>query len=215
MTVVHRLGGEFNITDPDWPTFPIWEPGEFYTSDDFSRDGEPVGRNSDAWKGGTPLKWDGHEGVAVVGNGGLQAAGIAGPVLWETPGQDYEISFKFSAVQTSGTVGLAFRRSDLVTGSSSSGYILNIAPGSGASGTFLRKTVTGTNTTLTGFTGSIKNGDTVTIRVQGPQITITDQAGQVLLSVMDAGVPTGKYAGLYLYPSTAGLLVDWISIKAL
>lgn len=68
MTNVQILRGNFNITDPDWPTYTI---RKIITSDDFSGTGELVGSMTSATLGGVPMQWGGKVGAWTRQDGGI------------------------------------------------------------------------------------------------------------------------------------------------
>lgn len=209
MTVVQKLSGPFEITDPEWPRFAMWTLGEIFTSDSFSQDGDLSGRLSDATLGGIPVRWSGDTGI-VYSEGGAVAFGgtdVSGSVGVEVPTDNLELSFTVPELPTEGQFIIFLLRDTF--GSNPHQIMFRINTTGGA----IIRDERGSDTLLLGDVTGSQPGDKFTIKVEGESIT-SSRNGTQWMDAQSRGPFDGRYVGIYRGGTTRGGRVDDFVITA-
>ena len=209
MTVVQKLPGPFTITDPDWPRFAMWTPGQVFTSDSFSEPGDLAGRMTDAALGGTPVRWVGDEGIAPVQDGMVSFVGdgTSGFVAVEVPAGQLDVSFTVAELSTEGFITIFVLSDDLALNSEQIMFRLNYQ------GSAIVRDERWGDTLLLGSVNWVTAGDRFTIGVEGSTVTMSRNGAQVM-DAQSRGPFAGRYVGIYKGRTTVGGKLDDFVITA-
>ena len=209
MTVVQKLPGTFTITDPDWPRFAMWTPGQVFTSDSFSEPGDLAGRMTDASLGGTPVRWVGDEGMAPVQDGMVSfiGDGTSGFVAVEVPAGQLDVSFTIAELATEGFITVFVLSDELKVNSEQIMFRLN------HQGSAIVRDERWGDTLLLGSVNGVTAGDRFTIGVEGSTITMARNDTQVI-EAQSRGPFAGRYVGIYKGRTTVGGKLDDFVITA-
>lgn len=209
MTTVQIIQGNFDIADPSWPQLQIWYPGKVFTSDDFSTDGDPIGRKTGSELGGTPADFVGPAGSWDAANGELVNIGSNGSVLIKALDADYETSVKIKSITVSGSTTVIARRNSV-------DYNVNISQlrveVNTAGSIILRQQLDGALSSLGSSQNAVSSGDTVAIRVVGTSVMalVNDQ----IIVEAETSVTEAGYAGIATTAVNSNSVVDDLILRA-
>lgn len=193
MTFVQKLKGNFTITDPDWPVYAAWIPGNVWTSDDFTGDGPLENRRTDAQLGGFSQPWQTIPGAWETSNGNLKQL-TGGEDAWiEPPHRDFELEIGIAKMPAAGSINFALLRTERTFTSTMEQIILNVVP-SGYTLAQIRQA--GDNTTLGDRSGT-KDGSVIRLRVSATDSTAQGWVDDDLVFEHHGHIPNGAMTGLF------------------
>lgn len=193
MTFVQKLKGNFTITDPDWPVYAAWFPGDVWTSDDFTGDGPLENRRTDIQLGGISQPWQTLPGAWETRNGNLKQL-TGGAQAWiEPPHRDFELEIGIAKMPTAGSINFTLCRTERTFTSTMEQIIINIIP-SGYTLAQIRKS--GGNTTLGNRYGT-KAGSIIRLRVSATDSTAQGWVDDNLVFEHQGHIPNGAMNGIF------------------
>ena len=192
MTSVQIIPGDFTITDPAWPRLHLWRRGHVFTSDDFTVDGDPVGRMTTAALGGQPVMWQGNAGAWTVEDGVLRSPSGTGSMFLNLPADDFTLSIKIQALPISQQVLLIGRRSDIAYNPNISQIRLQTYNNGRV---FLQEQLGGELVGLGESLSRVEAGDTISLHLKGGIAELWIN-GEPEVSEVTRVVGGGGYAGL-------------------